>query len=146
MPTKTYMQKKEEAQRNWRVVDATGQVLGRLCSQIAIVLRGKDKPTFTPHVDGGDFVIVVNAEKVALTGDKLNKKLYRHHTGYRGGVVTKTAKQMIDTDVEEMFRLAVWGMLPKGPLGRDVIGKLKVYRGPSHPHEAQQPKPMNVSA
>lgn len=146
MPSKTYMQKKEEVQRNWRVVDAAGQVLGRMASQVAAVLRGKDKPTFTHHVDGGDFVVVINAEKVVLTGAKLRTKLYRYHTGYRGGVVTHTAKQMIENDPEEMIRLAVCGMLPKGPLGRDMIGKLKIYRGPSHPHEAQQPKPMAISA
>jgi large subunit ribosomal protein L13 len=145
MPSKTYTQKKEEVQRDWRVVDASGQVLGRMASQIAAVLRGKDKPTFTHHVDGGDFVVVVNAEKLVLTGNKLETKLYRYHTGYRGGVKTQTAKQMVENDPEEMIRLAVWGMLPKGPLGRDMIGKLKVYRGPSHPHEAQQPKPMTVN-
>ena len=145
MPSKTYMQKKEAVDRNWRVVDATGQVLGRMASQIAAVIRGKDKPTFTHHVAGGDFVIVINAEKVKLTGDKANKKLYRYHTGYRGGVVTHTAQHMIDHDVEEMFRLAVWGMLPKGPLGRDMITQLKVYRGPTHPHEAQQPKVMTIA-
>jgi large subunit ribosomal protein L13 len=145
MPYKTYVQKKEEVQRNWRVVDASGQVLGRMASQIAAVLRGKDKPTFTHHVDGGDFVVVINAEKLVLTGDKLDKKLYRYHTGYRGGVKTQTAKQMLENDPEEMVRLAVWGMLPKGPLGRDMIGKLKVYRGSEHPHAAQQPKPMTVN-
>ncbi len=145
MPSKTYVQKKEEVQRNWRLVDASGQVLGRMASQIAAVLRGKDKPTFTHHVDGGDFVIVINAEKLVLTGAKMDKKLYRYHTGYRGGVRTATAKQMVESDPEEMIRLAVWGMLPKGPLGRDMIGKLKIYKGTSHPHEAQQPKPMTLS-
>jgi large subunit ribosomal protein L13 len=145
MPSKTYTQKKEEVQRDWRVVDATGQVLGRMASQIAAVLRGKDKPTFTHHVDGGDFVVVINAEKLVLTGNKLETKLYRYHTGYKGGVKTRTAKQMVENDPEEMVRLAVWGMLPKGPLGRDMIGKLKVYKGPSHPHEAQQPKPMTLN-
>lgn len=145
MPSKTYMQKKEETKRDWCLMDADGQILGRMASTIAITLRGKHKATFTPHVDGGDFVVVVNAEKVVLTGDKLKNKLYRHHTGYKGGLVTKTAETMIKNDPEEMVRLAVWGMLPKGPLGRDMIKKLKIYRGSSHPHEAQQPKPMTVS-
>ncbi|MFH1018087.1 MAG: 50S ribosomal protein L13 [Pseudomonadota bacterium] len=139
MRHKTYSQRKEDAVRNWRVMDAEGKVLGRLATQIAIILRGKDKPTFTPHIDGGDFVVVVNADKVVLTRNKLNTKIYAHFTGYRGGLKTRPAKEMLEKDPEEMIRLAVWGMLPKGPLGRDIIKKLQIYKGPSHPHAAQKP-------
>ncbi len=144
MPPKTFQERKEDVVRNWRIVDARGQVLGRLASQVAAVLRGKDKPTFTPHVDGGDFVVVVNAEKIELTGNKLNKKLYHNHTNYRGGIKTRTAKEMRQSYPEEMITEAVWGMLPKGPLGREMIGKLKVYRGASHPHDAQKPTTLTI--
>jgi len=147
MPHKTFSQTREQALqgRGWRIVDAENQVLGRLASQVADVLRGKDKATFTPHVEGGDFVIVVNAEKVHLTGAKLEKKIYYKHTGFRGGIKSKPAGQMREEDSEEMIRLAVWGMLPKGPLGRKIIDNLKVYRGASHPHGAQKPLPLNVA-
>ncbi len=139
MRHKTYSQRNEDVVHNWHVMDADGKVLGRLATQIAVVLRGKDKPTFTPHVDGGDFVVVINAEKIQLTRNKLNTKIYSHFTGYRGGLKSQTAKEMLQNDPEEMIRLAVWGMLPKGPLGRDVIKKLKIYKGPTHPHAAQKP-------
>jgi large subunit ribosomal protein L13 len=145
MPSKTYTQRKEDTQRSWKIVDATGQSLGRMASQIAACLRGKDKPTFTPHVDGGDFVVVVNAEKVELKGAKLDEKMYHYHTGYRGGIVTRSARQLRQDDPEKMIRLAVWGMLPKGALGRQMINKLKVYRGAEHPHAAQQPKTMAMN-
>jgi large subunit ribosomal protein L13 len=136
---KTFSQRTEDVVHNWRLVDADGKVLGRLATQIAIVLRGKDKVTFTPHIDGGDFVVVINAEKIQLTRNKPETKMYSHFTGYRGGLKTKPAKQMLVEDPEEMIRLAVWGMLPKGALGREVIKKLKIYKGATHPHVAQKP-------
>jgi large subunit ribosomal protein L13 len=136
--------RKEDAVRNWRIVDADGQVLGRLATQVAVALRGKDKPVFTPHVDCGDFVVVVNAGKVKLTGNKLETKTYAYHTGYRGGLRSRSAGQMMKEDPEEMIRLAVWGMLPKGSLGRQIITKLKIYRGAEHPHAAQKPAPMTI--
>jgi large subunit ribosomal protein L13 len=140
MPTKTYMQRTEDAQRAWRIVDADGKILGRIATQIAVSLRGKDKPTFTPYMDCGDFVVVVNAEKVRLTGRKLEDKVYRWYTGYRSGLKSRTAGQMLKEDPEEVIRHAVWGMLPKGALGRKLIKKLKMYVGPQHPHAAQQPE------
>jgi len=145
MPTKTYSQRKEDVQREWRIVDAQNRVLGRMATRIAVSLRGKDKATFTPHIDGGDFVVVINAEKVALTGDKLQKKMYRYHTGFRGGLKSCNAEEMRSKKPEEMIRLAVWGMLPKGPLGRQLIRKLKVYKGSEHPHEAQKPTPLTIN-
>lgn len=139
---KTYQQKPSEVQRQWFVVDAQGKVLGRLASRIAAILRGKHKPTFTPHVDGGDFVVVVNAEKVRLTGRKLQEKVYYWHTGYPGGIKSATAAQMLERKPEWVIQKAVQRMLPKNPLGRRMLRKLKVYRGPEHPHAAQQPKPL----
>ncbi len=141
---KTYQQKPSEVQRQWFVVDARGKVLGRLASRIASVLRGKHKPTFTPHVDGGDFVVVVNAEKVRLTGRKLQEKVYYWHTGYPGGIKSATAAQMLERKPEWVIRKAVQRMLPKNPLGRRMLKKLKVYRGPEHPHAAQQPAPLDL--
>ncbi len=143
---RTYQQKPAEVRRRWFVVDAQGKVLGRLASQVAAILRGKHKPTFTPHVDGGDFVIVVNAEKVRLTGRKLERKVYYWHTGYPGGIKSATAGELLQTKPEELFRLAVQRMLPKTPLGRRMLRKLKVYRGPDHPHAAQQPEKLEVDA
>lgn len=143
---RTYQQKPSEVRRRWFVVDAQGKVLGRLASQVAAILRGKHKPTFTPHVDGGDFVIVVNAEKVRLTGRKLERKVYYWHTGYPGGIKSATAGQLLQTKPEELFRLAVQRMLPKTALGRRMLRKLKVYRGPNHPHAAQQPEKLEVDA
>jgi large subunit ribosomal protein L13 len=143
---RTYQQKPSEVRRRWFVVDAQGKVLGRLASQVAAILRGKHKPTFTPHVDGGDFVVVVNAEKVRLTGRKLERKVYYWHTGYPGGIKSATAGQLLQTKPEELFRLAVARMLPKTPLGRRMLRKLKVYRGPDHPHAAQQPEKLEVDA
>jgi large subunit ribosomal protein L13 len=141
---KTYQQKPSEVQRQWFVVDAQGKVLGRLASRIAAILRGKHKPTFTPHVDGGDFVVVVNAEKVRLTGRKLQEKVYYWHTGYPGGIKSATAAQMLERKPEWVIQKAVQRMLPKNPLGRRMLRKLKVYRGPEHPHTAQQPKPLEL--
>lgn len=131
-----------DVQRKWYVVDAEGQTLGRLASRIATVLRGKHKPTFTPHVDTGDFVIVINADKVQLTGKKLDKKIYRWHSGYLGGLKEATARKMLAERPERVIEWAVWGMLPKGRLGRRIFKKLKVYRGPNHPHAAQKPEPL----
>ncbi len=133
-----------EAQREWYVVDATGQTLGRLASKIAMVLRGKHKPTYTPNVDMGDFVIVLNVGKVVLTGTKPDKKLYRHHTLFPGGIRTRVAKEVLANDPEHAIYEAVWGMMPKGPLGRRVIKKLKMYKGGEHEHAAQQPRVLEV--
>jgi len=129
-------------ERRWYVVDASDLVLGRLASRIANVLRGKHKPTFSPHVDGGDFVIVTNAEKVKLTGLKLTQKVYRRHSGYPGGHRTENAQAVLAKTPDRVIRRAVWGMLPKGPLGRKQIRKLKVYAGGDHPHNAQKPEPL----
>jgi large subunit ribosomal protein L13 len=133
-----------EAQREWFVVDASGQTLGRLASRIALVLRGKHKPTYTPNVDMGDFVIVLNAGGIHLTGSKADQKLYRHHSLYPGGLKEKLAKHVLATEPERAIRDAVWGMIPKGPLGRRIIKKLKIYRGTSHEHTAQQPRPLEI--
>lgn len=141
---RTYQQKPSEVRREWFVVDAQGKILGRLASRIAAVLRGKHKPTFTPHVDGGDFVVVVNAEKVRLTGRKLQEKVYYWHTGYPGGIKSATAAQLLERKPEWVIQKAVQRMLPKNPLGRRMLKKLKVYRGPEHPHAAQQPKPLDL--
>ncbi|MFN3534346.1 MAG: 50S ribosomal protein L13 [Desulfatiglandales bacterium] len=137
---KTYMAKKNEVERRWFVVDASDKILGRLATQIAMKLRGKDRPTFTPHVDAGDFVVVINAEKVRVTGKKLNDKFYYRHSGYLGGLKVTPLRDMLQKKPEEVIRLAVKGMLPKNRLGRQLIKKLKVYSGPEHPHQAQQPK------
>lgn len=136
----TYMAKPNEVERNWYVVDAAGQTLGRLASQVASIIRGKHKPQFTPHVDTGDFVIVINAEKIHLTGNKLQDKLYHRHSLHPGGLKTFTAQQMIQNRPEKVIELAVHGMLPKNRLGRTMKLKLKVYAGGEHPHQAQQPK------
>jgi len=138
----TYFAKKDEVEHNWYVVDAEGQVLGRLASKIASVLRGKHKPVYTPHTDTGDFVIVVNAEKIRLTGKKMSDKIYYHHSLYPGGLVQKTAGQLLAERPEEVIRRAVKGMLPKNSLGRAMLRKLKIYRGGVHPHDAQCPRPL----
>ncbi len=143
---KTYMLKKGEVQNGWHVVDADGRVLGRLASKIAQVIRGKHKPTFTPHMDGGDFVVVINAEKVRLTGRKMEQKQYFRHTGYIGNEKFTPVAKMLETHPERVIEKAVFGMLPKGTLGRQVLRKkLKVYAGPRHPHEAQRPTPLLLS-
>ena len=133
-----------EAQRGWYVVDLQDQVLGRAASKIAMVLRGKHKPTYTPNVDMGDFVIVINAGGAALTGSKPDSKVYHHHTLFPGGLKTKLAKHVLADEPERAIREAVWGMLPKGPLGRRIIKKLKIYRGAQHDHAAQQPRPLAI--
>jgi large subunit ribosomal protein L13 len=142
MPTS--MPKESEIQRKWYVVDAQGQVLGRLASRVATVLRGKHKPTFSPHLDVGDHVVVINAEKVQLTGRKLKDKQYRWHTGYIGGLKEVSAETMLRTHPDRVIEWAVEGMLPKNRLGRAMAKKLKVYRGAEHPHDAQQPHPLEV--
>jgi large subunit ribosomal protein L13 len=134
-----------EAQREWFVVDATGQTLGRLASKIAMVLRGKHKATYTPNVDMGDFVIVLNAGAVRLTGTKADKKVYQHHTLYPGGLKTKLAKDVLATDPERAIYEAVWGMMPKGPLGRRIIKKMKIYKGGEHEHTAQKPRTLQTA-
>ena len=136
---KTASAKFEPDQRKWILVNAENQILGRLASKIAMRLRGKHMPTFTPHVDTGDFVVVINAEKVSLTGRKWDQKVYYRYSGYMGGVKSQTARKLNRENPEKMIRLAVWGMLPKNRLGRKLIKKLKVYSGAEHPHEAQQP-------
>lgn len=141
---KSYMATPQTAERDWYVVDAQGKTLGRLASEIASVLRGKNKPTFTPYVDAGDFVVVVNAEKVHLTGRKLDQKMYWRHTGYPGGIRGVTARKMLDSKPEQVLRIAVKGMLPKNTLGRNLLKKLKIYAGGEHPHQAQQPKPLEL--
>lgn len=130
------------AQREWYVVDLKGQVLGRAATRIASVLRGKHKPTYTPNVDCGDFVIAINAGEVELTGRKLERKLYRHHTQFPGGLIEIPAQELLDKHPDRAIRRAVWGMLPKGPLGRRLIKKLKIYRGAEHEHTAQKPRTL----
>jgi large subunit ribosomal protein L13 len=139
---KTQSAKRENVQRKWYVVDAEQAILGRISTQIATILRGKNKPTFTPHVDTGDFVVVINADKVKLTGRKESNKLYHHHTGWVGGLVTKTAAEIREKAPEDLIKKAVWGMLPHGPLGRQMFKKLKVYAGGEHPHAAQEPETL----
>jgi large subunit ribosomal protein L13 len=141
---KTYVAKPTDRERNWLVVDATGQTLGRLATRIADALRGKRKPEYTPHIDVGDFVIVVNAEKVAVSGSKRTDKLYYRHSGYPGALRSRTLGEMLERRPEEVVRRAVRGMLPRNRLARRQLRKLKVYAGPGHPHEAQKPRPMEV--
>ena len=136
----SYMANPDKVERKWYVVDADGQTLGRLASEIAKVLRGKDKPIYTPHIDTGDYVIVVNADKINVTGKKLDQKVYYHHSDYVGGMKETTLREMLAKKPEKVIELAVKGMLPKGPLGRAMIGKLHVYAGPEHKHEAQKPE------
>lgn len=141
---RTYSPKPTDIQRVWHVVDADGLVLGRLASEVASVLRGKHKPIYAPHMDTGDHVVIVNAAKVVLTSDKASKKLAYHHSGYPGGLRTTTYTDLLANKPEEAVRKAVKGMLPKGPLGRAMIKKLKVYAGPTHRHDAQTPQPLDV--
>ncbi|MFE6969191.1 50S ribosomal protein L13 [Isoptericola sp. NPDC057653] len=142
---RTYTPKPGDVQRDWYVVDATDVVLGRLASQVATLLRGKHKPTFAPHVDGGDFVIIINADKVALSGNKRETKLAYRHSGYPGGLRSVAYGELLEKNPERAVEKAVRGMLPKTTLGRDQLGKLKVYRGAEHPHAAQQPKPFEIT-
>jgi len=142
----TVSAKKETVERKWFVVDAQDIVLGRLATNVASILRGKNKPIYTPHVDTGDFVVIVNAEKVQLTGKKLDNKVYYHHTNYPGGLKSITAGKLLKEKPEEVIIAAVKGMLPKNPLGRDMIHKLKVYAGAEHPHAAQMPEKLEIKA
>jgi large subunit ribosomal protein L13 len=143
---KTWTAKPGEVTRDWYLVDADGQTLGRLATQIADTLRGKRKAQYTPHVDTGDFVVVVNAEKIAVTGQKLDQKMYHRHSGYPGGLRSRTLRQQLDRRPEEVLRKAVKGMLPRNRLARAQMTKLKIYAGPEHPHEAQAPKPLKLEA
>ena len=142
---KTYVATPADRQRDWYVVDAEGQTLGRLATQIADALRGKRKPTYTPHVDTGDFVVVINAEKISVTGQKLHEKMYYRHSGYPGGLKKRTLNDMLERRPEEVIRLAVRGMLPKNRLARKQLTKLKIYAGPEHPHEAQKPQKLEIT-
>ena len=141
---KSFMASPATIERKWYVIDAQGQTLGRLSSEIAKILRGKNKPTFTPHVDTGDNVIVVNAEKIKVTGKKLEQKIYYKHSDYPGGMRETTLKEMLDKKPTDVITLAVKGMLPKGPLGRSMIEKLHVYAGAEHPHAAQKPEALEI--
>src|ERR1700686_1382388 len=143
---KTYVATPPDRERNWLLVDPSGQTLGRLATQIANTLRGKRKPTYTPHVDTGDFVVVVNAEKISVTGNKRKDKRYYRHSGYPGGLKSRTFEEMQARRPEEIIRLAVKGMMPRNRLARKQLTKLKVYAGPDHPHAAQKPEPMEVQA
>ena len=141
---KTYVANAENRERNWLLVDATGLTLGRLATQIADALRGKRKPEYTPHVDTGDFVVVINAEKISVTGDKKAQKRYYRHSGYPGGIRSRTLQEMLDRRPEEVIRIAVKGMMHRNRLARKQITKLKVYAGPDHPHVAQKPQPIQI--
>lgn len=142
---KSYMASTANVERKWYVVDAADQTLGRLSSEIAKVLRGKNKPTYTPHIDTGDYVIVINADKIKVTGKKLDQKIYYHHSDYVGGMKETTLKEMLEKKPENVITLAVKGMLPKGPLGRSMLTKLHVYAGPEHDHAAQKPEVLEIA-
>ena len=141
---KSYMASPSTVERQWYVVDATGHTLGRLASEVASILRGKNKPTFTPHIDTGDYVVIVNADKIKVTGKKMDQKIYRHYSGYVGGMKEQTLKEKLAKKPEDVLYLAIKGMLPKGPLGRQMIKKLHVYAGPEHKQQAQQPKELEI--
>ena len=141
---KTFVAKEHEIEKKWYLIDAKEKVLGRLASQIASILRGKNKPIFTPHMDAGDYVIVINADKIILTGDKMEKKMYYHHSGYVGGLKKTTAKEMLLKKPESLIKFAVKGMLPKNSLGRRQLTKLKIYAGQDYPHQAQQPEKLEI--
>ena len=143
---KTFSAKPAEVRRDWYVVDATNKTLGRLSTEIARRLRGKHKPEYTPHVDTGDYIVVVNAEKIRVTGNKLKDKMYHHHTGYIGNLKSTNLEKLLDEAPERALQYAVKGMLPRGPLGRKMLGKLRVFAGPEHSHAAQQPIPLDVNA
>ena len=140
----TYTPKASEIQREWHVVDADGMVLGRLCTEVARILRGKHKPTFSPFIDNGDFIIVTNADKIQLSGKKWDDKKYYHHTGYMGGIKETTARELLEKHPADLVTKAVKGMLPKNKLGRAQLKKLKVYAGTDHPHQAQQPEKLEL--
>ena len=142
---KTFSAKPAEVRRDWYVVDATGQTLGRLSTEIARRLRGKHKPEYTPHVDTGDYIVVVNAEKIRVTGNKLKDKMYHHHTGYIGNLKSTSLEKLLEKAPERVLQNAVKGMMPRGPLGRKMYSKLRVFKGPDHDHAAQQPIPLEVN-
>jgi len=142
---KTLFAKKTDVVKKWHLIDADGMIVGRLATKVADILRGKNKPIFTPHVDTGDFVVIVNAGKVRFTGNKLEKKAYYHHSGYPGGIKKETAKDLMKSSPETIIMSAVRGMLPKNKLGREQFKKLKVYRGAEHPHNAQSPETLNLN-
>ena len=141
---KTYMAKKGEVERKWYIIDAKDKIVGRLATKIATILRGKHKPVFTPHVDTGDFVIVINADKIKFTGKKLEKKVYYRHTGYIGNLKATSAKEMLQKKPEEIIRLAVKGMLPKNKMRKKLLKKLRIYVGEEHPHQAQKPEKLEI--
>jgi large subunit ribosomal protein L13 len=140
----TYLEKPADVKEIWHLVNAEGKTLGRLAARVAAVLRGKHRPTFTPNVDMGDHVVIINAERIQLTGSKMETKLYRHHTGYPGGLKTATAEHLFRKDPTELLTRAIEGMLPKNPLGNGMAKKLRVYTGPNHPHHAQKPEPISL--
>ena len=142
--TKTYLEKPADVQRKWYLIDAEGKTLGRLAARVATLLRGKHKPTFTPHVDTGDHVVIINAEKIRLTGDKMETKTYSRHSGYPGGLKTLTAQHIHDRRPTQLLTRAIQGMLPKTPLGKHMAKKLRVYAGTAHPHQAQQPQTLSL--
>lgn len=137
---RTFIPKKDDIEQKWLLINAEGRILGRMATEVADLIRGKRKPQFTSHLDTGDFVVIVNAEKIKVTGRKLDQKKYYSHSGYPGGIKEETLKDLLERKPEEVIKKAVWGMIPKGKLGRALYKKLKVYRGPSHPHEAQNPQ------
>jgi len=141
---KTFVAKEHEIEKKWYLIDAKEKVLGRLASEIASILRGKNKPIFTPHMDAGDYIVVINADKVILTGGKIEKKIYYHHSGYVGGLKKTTAKEMLLKRPENLIKFAVKGMLPKNSLGRRQLTKLKIYAGQDYPHQAQQPEKLEI--
>jgi large subunit ribosomal protein L13 len=141
---KTYQAKKEEVQHQWFLVNAEGRVLGRMATELAKILRGKNKPIYTPHVDTGDFVVVINASKISLTGKKMKDKIYYHHSGHPGGIKAISAEKLLAQKPTELIRKAVKGMLPKNSLGRQMLTKLKIFAGPNHRHEAQGPIPLEI--
>jgi large subunit ribosomal protein L13 len=140
----TYLEKPADVKETWHLVDAEGKTLGRLAARVAGILRGKHRPTFTPNVDLGDHVVIINAEKIHLTGNKMKDKLYRHHSGYPGGLKTTSAEHLYRKDPTELLVRAIEGMLPKNPLGNGMAKKLRVYTGPNHPHHAQRPEPISL--
>lgn len=143
---KTFSAKPETVRRDWFLVDADGKTLGRLATEIARRLRGKHKPEYTPHVDTGDYIVVVNAEKIRVTGNKMKDKMYHHHTGYIGNLKSMSLEKLMDKAPERALQQAVKGMLPRNPLGRKMLGKLRIYAGPEHEHQAQQPTPLDINA
>lgn len=141
---KTYSPKANEIEREWILIDAENQILGRLATQVATLLRGKHKPEFAPHIDVGDFVVVINVDKIRVTGNRLDQKMYYRHSGYPGGLTGITLRKMMEKSPERVIEKAVWGMLPKNRLGRKLLKKLKIYAGPEHPHAAQQPRQIKL--